>query len=389
MRFLFHLMLFLPLFFLSSCISTGGDRLYYRELHVFPLNFDIQHKIVFEHHQPYLLLAAPTTNYTLHLRAYLGDSKTTLLWKQEYEMRDSMSQVVHKIKLDIASSAFALDVRILNSNQQTLFHDLYYANKATNTEEIIYLTDVAGMPLLKNYLTADQTFKISHNSDSILKFYIRYYKDPVRPAPPPYSRNTGVFNPVGNRYDEFFIVNRGKELKLTAEGLYFIQTDTLSGKGVFINYFGAEYPKMTRITDLVLATRYITKNEEYDALNNAKNQKAALDQYWLARNKKAAEAKRLISLYYNRMQEANNLFTTCKEGWKTDMGLIYSIFGKPVIVRKYPDKTIWYYSHAHGRFPVEFVFLRSAGQFILERSGNLRESWNAEILKWRVGQVEQ
>ena len=39
------------------------------------------------------------------------------------------------------------------------------------------------------------------------------------------------------------------------------------------------------------------------------------------------KAKSLIAIYYNRIQNANLHFTTFKEGWKTDRGMIYVVFG--------------------------------------------------------------
>ena len=71
----------LPLFLLNSCVSTGGERLQYRELRVFTTNFEVSYKVIYESNQPYLYISAPAANYRLQLRAYIGDTKTTILWK--------------------------------------------------------------------------------------------------------------------------------------------------------------------------------------------------------------------------------------------------------------------------------------------------------------------
>jgi GWxTD domain-containing protein len=374
------------LLLLVSCIPTS-QRLYNRELRPLPPKLEVKYKLFFRQNKPYLAIAAPLRNYNLDLRAYADVEVKSQIWDKLESFKDSTSELLHLIPIELNQPSFALDIRLVNNNNQILYHDLYYANRNTNAEELIYLENTNGQAILDAHLKADQVFKIRHNSDSILNFYIKYIAESQKPAPPPYSRNSAYINAAVADYDQLFVVPMGKGIKLSQEGLYFIQTDTLSSKGYAINYFGEDYPKMTRVADLILGTRYITKNEEYDRMKNAENPKKALDEYWLARNKKPEDAKRLISLYYNRMQEANQRFTTFKEGWKTDRGIIYTIFGYPAIVRKYPDKEIWYYSHSPGRYPVEFVFLRYGQQYILERSGTLRDPWNAEILKWRVGRI--
>lgn len=64
--------------------------------------------------------------------------------------------------------------------------------------------------------------------------------------------------------------------------------------------------------------------------------------------------------YYNRIEEANSLFRTeGKEGWLTDRGRIFILFGSPLDRIQFPQggdpynrcREIWYY----GNFPVVFI----------------------------------
>lgn len=376
----------LPIFLLA--IQTAfAQKLQHRELTLFSKNFELNYKCIFENDKPYLIVSAPAYSYRLNLKVYSDyPGKVNLVWQSEPEFRDSVSETTHKIPLDILLSDFALEIKVVNSNKQLLFHDLAYVS-SSNIATQLYIVGSDGMPLLRNYLKEDDFFRITHNKSSILNFSVSYFGDEASPAPPPASKNNGYFNPGTETITQNFTVLRGRELKLSEKGIFFIQTDSSAQEGVFISYFGEDFPVLSNVNELILATRYITKNEEYDKMNSAANLKAALDEYWLSRNKNEKEAKRLISLYYNRMKDANRFFTNAKQGWKTDMGMIYTIFGKPQIVRKYQDKIIWYYSHATGRDPVEFVFLSYKGQYLLDRSGTLKEPWNAEIVKWRLGRA--
>lgn len=366
-----------------------AQKLQSRELNPYPINFEIKHKVIFEKNQPFLIIAVPAYNYKLSLRVYTDyPKKASMIWMSEPEFKDSITHLVHKIALDISLREFAVDIRIVNSNNKVLFSDINYVKSSDPTTQI-YLTDIDGMPLLENYLKSDQSFKINHNSDSVLKFFVKYYKDEITPAPPPSSQNSGFINAGKLSHDGLFTLNRGRELKLSEEGLYYIQLNSEDNNGIFVNYFGEDYPVMNRVEDLILATRYITTKDEYNRMTDAASPKKALDEYWLARNKNEVEAKRLISLYYNRMKECNRLFSYAKEGWKTDQGMIYTIFGAPDIVRKFPDRLVWYYSHDAGRYPVEFVFVNYSGQFVLDRSSELKEPWNAQIIKWRFGKLNK
>ena len=186
-------------------------------------------------------------------------------------------------------------------------------------------------------------------------------------------------------------IPRGKGLKFTEAGLYFVQTDSNSNKGVFFNCFTTSFPVTNSVEDLVRSLRYITKKAEYEKILNSKNRKKELDQYWLGRRqtnlKDKKKAKSLISIYYNRIQNANLQFTSFKEGWKTDRGMIYVVFGKPDVVRKYAAQEVWFYQASQNRYPVELIFDRIGEQYLLKRSDELRRPWRAEINDWRNGSV--
>jgi GWxTD domain-containing protein len=380
--------LFCSIILFSSCSSVITEKLQNRSLITFPDNFEVKQKLVFEENQAYLYIQAPVQYYKLELRAYENESnKTNLIWTSPIEFSDSASHLIHKVKIDLSLNSFALDIRLLNSSNEALYYDLIYANKE-ESEFTIYLQDSKNQIIFDNYVSSNQTFRIRHQSKETEKLFIRYFPVSFSPAPPPYSKNSGYFDALNAKYEELFETKVNKDLKISEKGLYFIQLDTNSNKGIYLNLFDADFPKMTNVQDLILATRYITKNDEYEKMVNSKELKKSLDEFWLSRNKKENDAKRMISIYYNRIKEANKYFSLAKEGWKSDMGIIYTIFGKPNIVRKYSDKIIWYYTQNEDRNPVEIVFDKEYGQFVLDRSPSLQESWNAEIAKWRLGRVK-
>jgi GWxTD domain-containing protein len=60
--------------------------------------------------------------------------------------------------------------------------------------------------------------------------------------------------------------------------------------------------------------------------------------------------------FYNRVEEANELFSSCTEGWKTPMGISYIICGPPDFVECQGLTTeVWYYDIGSNRsFTIPF-----------------------------------
>lgn len=372
--------------FLQGCAIQSHYKLYHRELSVYDTNFWVNYKIIHEGDQTFLAVECPSTYYTVNLKGYDGyDAKNVIADIIDTVITNDVGDV-KKILLDTKAPLFALEIYVEDLLINQYFHDLVMVNRLQDNAQAIHLSTTDGTPIVKNYLTVQQEFELHYKTDSVNRFFIKYFKESQAPAAPPYSKNASLFDPLRN-YDQLFVVPSKKGLKLTQEGLYFIQIDTNSNKGIFINCVDEYFPKMSRVDDLILSIRYISKNTEYEALTRAQNKKKELDAYWLSRNEDKDRAREMISMYYHRIQDANRFFTSYKEGWKTDRGLIYTIFGKPRTVRKYSNKEIWYYTQSRNSYPVEMVFHRVGEQYILQRSNDLRDPWMTEIKYLRQGRI--
>lgn len=93
------------------------------------------------------------------------------------------------------------------------------------------------------------------------------------------------------------------------------------------------YPSVKTPRELAAPLVYLMKDKDHEkmmAIQSDDSLKAAIDRFWLENIQNAALAKNVISLYYQRVEEANKLFSNFKEGWKTDRGMIYILFGPPL-----------------------------------------------------------
>ena len=143
---------------------------------------------------------------------------------------------------------------------------------------------------------------------------------------------------------------------------------------------------------MVLATRYIMAKKEFEFCLQASDKKLAIDDFWLDIGGSSERAKELIKKYYGRVMEANKLFTSFQEGWKTDRGMIYIVFGAPNKVTKRKDGEIWTYGEGTNSSSIVFSFIKiinpfSDNDYYLERNETYKDSWYQAVDMWRQGRI--
>ncbi|MBL3654968.1 GWxTD domain-containing protein [Fulvivirga sediminis] len=223
--------------------------------------------------------------------------------------------------------------------------------------------------------------------DNLFAFY---YDNNFPPALPPMPSSSSE-PPKAMEIDSIISIN-SNQLLLGQKGLYLIQQDTTSAIAVSFRVEDKYYPKMVRIEDLVIPLRYITTKEEYEDLLQVNGDKKKFDQFWLDLTNSPERAKLIIKKYYQRTQQANYFFTSYKEGWKTDMGMIYMIYGMPDEVKLTNDGEDWLYK-ATPQLPSQtFKFINAQNIFSDKNFALIRErkhaaNWYRAIDLWRKGRL--
>lgn len=108
------------------------------------------------------------------------------------------------------------------------------------------------------------------------------------------------------------------------------------------------FPSVMSARELARPLVYLMGSKEYDRLMEISDQdslKQEVDRFWLKNVGNKREARRVIELYYTRVEEANKQYSNFKEGWKTDLGMIYILFGTPLHTRDRLKRMIWYYTY--------------------------------------------
>ena len=247
------------------------------------------------------------------------------------------------------------------------------------------LTDLQNQPLPDNYLRQGATVNVYRQLNVSETWSVRYYRPIQQLARPPFVENPPL--PYPTVADSSF--QTSNPIHFSKAGTYILQPFDRLEPVFTVTVVDADFPKLTAAADLLELLRYITKNEEFYALQHTAHAKATIDSFWLAKAGSAERGKELIKEFYGRVQRANELFTTFKEGWKTDQGLLYIIYGEPDVVVQKRDFEQWIYERTHEQEALSFVFLQQTTPFgssyFLSRSPVYENSWHLSVYEWRKG----
>ncbi len=158
------------------------------------------------------------------------------------------------------------------------------------------------------------------------------------------------------------------------------------------------FPHLALLEELVEALAYIAFEDEIAHIASApdaQEMKRRFDAFWgmLVPNRQVAA--NLVKHYYERVEEANLFFTTYKEGWKTDRGMVYVVLGPPLQVETRADVEVWYYSFGDRDPTSTFVFDRVRTltredlfeQYVLQRRSYYQFAWTEAVDRWRDASV--
>ena len=171
--------------------------------------------------------------------------------------------------------------------------------------------------------------------------------------------------------------------KLFARAGYY----TVNNEGI---YFAInDFPMLTTPDELLAPMRYITTDEEYQKLKTAQISKLQIDSFWYDMAGNYERARTIIKEFYSRVSYANNYFTSYKEGWMTDRGMLYIIYGPPDEVYEQNDVEIWYHAISDTKFIFDKIEIPGNNiHYVLQREIDLKDSWDIAINNWRNGQLK-
>ncbi|MFC2089167.1 GWxTD domain-containing protein [Bacteroidota bacterium] len=249
-----------------------------------------------------------------------------------------------------------------------------------------------GYPKFLYYFKTGEVFRIDYRLPHNDSVYLDFYRsDSLYPRPQ-------VTFTSETRYplipDTTLIIPFSDSLLLTLpeEGMYHLRIDTAFDSGLTLLNLGMDYPRTRTEQSLLDPLFYIATITEYQQLITADNLKRAVDDFWLRRTNAKDRSRELIRVYYNRVLYSNLYFTAEREGWKTDRGMLFILFGPPDRIRDDGNMEYWYYiSKRQGRI-IEFVFERQPSNFsnqdlVWKKNRENMQYWSEAVGAWRSGKA--
>jgi GWxTD domain-containing protein len=243
--------------------------------------------------------------------------------------------------------------------------------------------------LTSPYVVGNNLFRLKYAHDNPDSIYVSYYN---YDAPlPKISSATPVFK---NKPDSTWKWPYTEKIPYMIPdlGLYHIRIDTSQSEGLTILNFGEFYPLVKRPEEMIPPIQYLTNNFEYQNITQHKNVKLAIDNFWLSKAENIERARELIRIYYNRVYFSNYYFTSTREGWKTDRGMVYIIYGPPEAIYKTADKEEWIYFPENSQDPFSYFFTYhespfSMNEYRLSRSESETAAWKDALQAWQKGDI--
>ncbi|EMR04274.1 GWxTD domain-containing protein [Cesiribacter andamanensis] len=302
---------------------------------------------------------------------------------------EAATTVRHAIDTSRGAQWLVLELQHTSDSLRTFWYPLHLRDLLHFGAAPFYLQQ-QNAPTFTPFLPVRETVVPRLEAQGVDSLFLFLYQHDFGPAPSPM---TVASTAASTKMDisQRRRIPAGQPLELQAEGFYFLQADTLSLQGKGVRVENRFFPRTRTLEAFAGPIRYLSTNEEWAELEREGFSKQAIDRYWLRMTQSEDRARRIIRSYYRRVTAANRLFTSFKEGWKTDQGMIYVLYGPPDVVQARYDGELWIY-RSKGDIPeLSFTFVRTVNPFApnyhqLVRNKDYARTHFQIVSRWRRGQ---
>ena len=269
------------------------------------------------------------------------------------------------------------------------FVDVNKKDKSNSQNFRAYSGLIENKPVFNNIIYPGDSVRIeSRVNAKVQQYFIFYYKKRER------------YNPIDAGFTTDILKNPDSVWKISsksnifhhfpAQGTYIIRTDSLCINGYTLHNFGESYPNIQHTEEMIGPLTYLTSIDEYRRITKSARLKNEIDNFWLKSGGSSERAREMIKIYYNRVKYANTYFTSDREGWMTDRGMIFVLYGPPAKLFKSDDEEKWIYTR--NNVETSFPFRKrenpfSDNDYILTPSNTIETSIDETIDLWVQGKI--
>ena len=310
---------------------------------------------------------------------------------EDYIIAIKSNKIFTYVKLPYTDKTDIAIIRVINKKTGIDYaYDIPFIKDYNfSTDGLVFYNEDGVTPYLGSFMKKHQSIRVKSITDFSGPVFVYYYAQYFDEAVPPMIiEDERAAKEL--KIDSVFTVQQNDPLVLNNEGLYFFQKDSSSANGIGIRVQDPYFPLVKTFDKVLEPLIYISTRSETDAIKNAPDPKVAFEQYWIKLTKIPSLATSTVRKYYERVESANYLFTNFEEGWKSDMGLIYIIYGPPNDVYKSEEIIDWVYNRDLTMPMVRFSFYKVKNVFTdqhytLLRKKNYDKNWFKSVELWRNG----
>ncbi len=326
---------------------------------------------------------------------------------EENNIQDSATYLFY-IEKDTSNKEIIVDISIKAQKGKTYMLDIIATDKIRNkgnqqfikidktneysSQNFLIIDKTTEEPVFKKYFNKNEKFYIKHKFYKNKKIRIRYFNKQTKLPSPPFS--VFIMKSYNFLPDSMWVVQLTDTtvFSLPKYGMYNFSIDTINQSGLTVFNFGMFFPEIKTSFKLLEPLRYLTTSREFKEYMMFKDKKEAVDNFWLKSSGNFNRAKELIRVYYNRAKYANRYFTSFTEGWRTDRGMLYIIYGVPNIIYKTDNQERWIYGTSQSMQSMNYTFVKvnnkyTDNDYVLRRSDIYKMIWYQAVETWRNGRV--
>lgn len=302
-----------------------------------------------------------------------------------------------KITLPVnAGSDYILDINVLDilvTNQNNF--TLNIAKTSRNSRQnFLLLNEKNKQPVFKNYANKETTYVLQNKRSNNKSIYVNYYNRDFHIARPPHSSNRIKSFSYKPDSTSILLLDSNNEEKVSPprKGFYHYQTDTTTKEGFTLYRFSEGYPFINTYQTMLEPLRYISQRYEFESLKKNTDTEKAVNDFWIELGGSKERAAKVLQEYYSRVQVANQNFTSYVEGWKTDRGMVYVIYGAPTKIQHNHYNEVWVYGDESNFMTISFTFNKvdnpfTNNDYLLARDEMYRSGFYRAVETWRQGRI--
>lgn len=332
------------------------------------------------------------SKYTMAYEIYPDITSNKVSDSNSITMSDSLhfatfDRTVHQIPVKIKdSSTVFLSFSFTDHHQSKTHHRFLEIEKTEYDRWNFLVKNSSGKIQFDNFKKYHDKFRFEYRGrfDAEMEAYL-YDLSQIPPARAPFTK-LEFEEPIPDK--ETINPDKGVVDLKNKTGLLLVRKRGSPIGGYPFLSCNAPYPRMTDAEEKIQTLRYITSNEEFLKLSHSKDKKEAYTAFW---NLNAGDYDRAYSKmedYERNVARANRHFSLSCEGWKSDRGMIYIVFGHPDKVLKYEGQEKWIYHNQRQGSELVLVFKKKysfAGirDYFLERKEAYRIPWYKRVEHWK------